>query len=208
MENINIIKNSLSDIKLNLTDEKIEKIELYVELLAKWNKAYNLVGKSTLEEIYSRHVLDSLQLIQYIDKKSLKQGKILDFGAGAGMPSVMLAIVLDYVKIVACERIGKKCQFLNQVRRELALTNLTVIQDDVRNINDLFDLITCRAVASMKDIIDLTLPIKQDNQAYLLPKGCNYLEEIKEVENEDFKIDYSVYSSVVGEDSVVLKFNI
>lgn len=208
METIQIIQNNLKAINLDLTAEQLVKLEKYVQLLEKWNKAYNLVGKSTLEEIYSRHVLDSLQLIQYVQKMPLKQRKILDFGAGAGMPSVMLAIVLEDVEVVACERIGKKCQFLNQVRRELVLTNLAIVQDDVRNINEIFDLITCRAVASLKDIFELTSPIKQEKQPYLLPKGRNYLEEIEETNQAGIEFDYTVSASVLGEESVVLELTL
>lgn len=208
MENINLIKDKLAEINLELNDEKLGKLQRYVELIEKWNKTYNLVGKSTLEEIYSRHVLDSLQLIQFIDTNNLKERKILDFGSGAGMPSVMLAIVLDDVQITACERIGKKCQFLNQVRRELALTNYTVVQDDVRNINDIFDLITCRAVASMQDIFELTSPVKQEKQPYLLPKGTNYLEEIKQANDAGFNFEYSVDKSIVNDESVVLSLTL
>ena len=205
MENINLIKEKLTEIKLDLSAEKIGKLESYVELLEKWNKAYNLVGRSTLEEIYSRHVLDSLQLVQYVLKRDLKEGKILDFGAGAGMPSVMLAIVLDDVEVIACERIGKKCQFLNNARRELGLTNLIVKQDDVRNISDIFDVITCRAVASLKDIFELTEPVKQSKQAYILPKGCNFKEEILEANNAGFNFEYEVSKSIINDDSVILE---
>lgn len=208
METIQIIKNNLKSINLDLTDSQLVKLEKYVQLLEKWNKAYNLVGKSTLDEIFSRHVLDSLQLIQYVKKMPLNQRRILDFGAGAGMPSVMLAIVLDDVQIVACERIGKKCQFLNQVRRELVLTNLVVIQDDVRNINQLFDVITCRAVASMKDIFELTESVKQEKQPYLLPKGRNYLEEITEANSANYTFKYAVSESILGDESVVLELTL
>lgn len=208
MENIQFIKSKLNEINLELDDSKLEKLDKYAQLLAKWNKTYNLVGKSTLEEIYSRHILDSLQLVQYIKKDALKHNSILDFGAGAGMPSVMLAIVLDDVQITACERIGKKCQFLNQVRRELVLTNFTVKQEDVREISGLFDYITCRAVASINDILELTDPVKQEQQAYILPKGINYLEEVKQANNAGFNFEYKVSESIIGEGSVVLEFNI
>jgi 16S rRNA (guanine527-N7)-methyltransferase len=208
MENIQFIKSKLNEINLELDDSKLEKLDKYAQLLAKWNKTYNLVGKSTLEEIYSRHILDSLQLVQYIKKDALKHNSILDFGAGAGMPSVMLAIVLDDVQITACERIGKKCQFLNQVRRELVLTNFTVKQEDVREISGLFDYITCRAVASIDDILELTAPVKQEQQAYILPKGINYLEEVKQANNAGFNFEYKVSESIIGEGSVVLEFNI
>ena len=208
MENIQFIKSQLKDINLDLDDSKLEKLDKYAQLLAKWNKTYNLVGKSTLEEIYSRHILDSLQIVKYIKKDQLKHNSILDFGAGAGMPSVMLAIVLDDVQITACERIGKKCQFLNNVRRELALTNFTVKQEDVREIRGLFDYITCRAVASIEDILELTKPVKQDVQSYILPKGVNYLQEVEEANNAGFNFDYKVSESIIGEGSVVLEFDL
>lgn len=208
METINIIKENAIKCNIEISQNKLEKLEKYADLLKKWNHTYNLVGKSTLEEIYSRHILDSLQLVQYINKTSLKNNKILDFGAGAGMPSVMLAIILDDYNIVACERIGKKCQFLNQVRRELVLDNFTVIQKDVININDLFDIITCRAVASISDILKLTDSIKQNEQTYLLPKGKNYLDEITEAKNNGYNFSYKLSKSIVSEESVILELKI
>jgi 16S rRNA (guanine527-N7)-methyltransferase len=208
MESIQIIKDNLSLINIDINEDKLNKLEKYANLLKKWNNSYNLVGKSTLAEIYSRHILDSLQLVQYINKIESKNKKILDFGAGAGMPSVMLAIILDDYNIVACERIGKKCQFLNQVRRELALDNFTVIQEDVININDLFDVITCRAVASITDILKLTDSIKQNEQAYLLPKGKNYLDEITEAKNNGYNFNYKLSKSIVSEESVILELKI
>lgn len=201
MENIQILKTKLNKMNISLSEEKLDKLESYVELLSKWNSAYNLVGKSTLESIYTRHILDSLQLIPY-----LRGGQsVLDFGAGAGIPSVVLAIVLDNVQFTACERIGKKCQFLNQARRELNLQNFTVIQDDVRSINEDFDVITCRAVATIEEIMNLTSEIRHLEQVYVLLKGRMYQDEIKQLESLDISFEYEVAPSVVEEDSVVLK---
>lgn len=186
----------------NLTSTQLKKLEKYVELLKKWNKAYNLVGKSTLDNIYERHVLDAVQLVKYIDKDVKK---ILDFGSGAGIPAVMLAIILDNTKVFACERINKKCQFLNQVRRELSLDNLIVINQDVQEIAEEFDLITCRAVAEISDILNLTQNISAKN--YLLPKGKNYLFEIEKAKDFGYSFDYNISTSLVDSESVILRIN-
>ena len=201
MENIELLKKELSKIDVELSKDKLDKLESYVEMLIKWNKTYNLVGKSTLDNIYTRHVLDSLQLIPFL-KSNIK---ILDFGAGAGIPSVILAIVKEDMEFTVCERIGKKCQFLNQVRRELKLENFKVIQDDVRTIKDNFDVITCRAVATIEEILNLTVDIKQKDQFYLLLKGRMYKEELNRLKELEIDFKEVIHPSVVEDDSVILE---
>jgi len=201
MENIELLQKRLNDLNIDITDEKLIKLEHYVEMLKKWNKAYNLVGPSTLDNIYTRHVLDSLQLIPFLKDNT----SVLDFGAGAGIPSVILAIVKDDIQFTACERIGKKCQFLNQVRRELKLTNFKVIQDDVRTIKDDFDVITCRAVATIEDILNLTANIRHSEQLYLLLKGRQHQEELNRLKELNIEFKNDIYPSVVIEDSVIIE---
>ncbi|MCP4354428.1 MAG: 16S rRNA (guanine(527)-N(7))-methyltransferase RsmG [Proteobacteria bacterium] len=201
METIELLQKELVKINIELSKDKLDKLESYVEMLAKWNKAYNLVGNSTLDKIYTRHVLDSLQLVPFMSSGK----KVLDFGAGAGIPSAILAIVREDIEFTACERIGKKCQFLNQVRRELGLDNFKVIQDDIRTIKDDFDIITCRAVATIEEILNLTAEIRQKEQFYLLLKGRQYKDELNQLKELDICFKETVHPSVVESDSVILE---
>ena len=120
------------------------------------------------------------------------------------MPSVLLAIALPGVEITACERIGKKAQFLNQVRRELSLTNFKVFASDVREICDEFDVITCRAVATIDEILVLTNHVAKDGQKYVLPKGRDYKSEVENAKLAGHKFDFSVAKSIVEDDSFIL----
>lgn len=201
MENISLIKDKINKLEFNLSTKQLEKLELYVELLQKWNNTYNLVGKSTLNNIYTRHILDSLQLLSYLKEEET----LLDFGSGAGIPSIVIAICREDLKVTACERIGKKCQFMNQARRLLELDNFCVVQKDVREIDGQFDVITCRAVALIGEIFDLTSSIRARKQRYLLLKGKSFKSELQELSKEGYKdIEYLINDSLVDPESVVL----
>jgi 16S rRNA G527 N7-methylase RsmG len=104
-----------------------QKYRLYESLLAEWNLKINLVSRGTLPDIRRRHIDDSARLAEFIPR-----GKtVIDMGAGAGFPSAVLAIL--GFDVIAIESIRKKCRFLETLRRELDLPNLTIINDRVEN---------------------------------------------------------------------------
>jgi 16S rRNA (guanine527-N7)-methyltransferase len=201
MNNLEFLKSKSAELGLDLSDQQLDQLLSYAELLEKWNKTYNLIGRSTVGDICSRHIVDSLQLVKYFKDAN----SILDFGAGAGIPSIVLAIVLG-CEVTACERIGKKVQFVQFVKRKLVLTNLKVVNVDVKEIKDKYDYITCRAVASLHDILVLTNHVKSKAQKYVLPKGEGYKDEILELQNNKIDIDFEVDQSIVSENSVILTF--
>ena len=87
---------------------EIEKLESFVAILLKYNQEYNLIGKSTIDDIWHRHILDSAQLLQYIKNKDSVVG---DFGSGAGFPGVVLSI-LGVKEVHLIEKSFRKCEFL------------------------------------------------------------------------------------------------
>lgn len=189
--------------KIELTDLQKNQIQKFVNLLLKWNKAYNLIGKSTESEIYNRHILDCIQLSPYF------QGdlKVLDVGAGAGFPSILLAIMTN-AQVYACERIGKKCNFLNQARIDLQLQNkFTVLNEDVRAIDPnhhTFNIITARAFADTADILEMTKGLLTLNGHWVLLKGANFNNELIKIPNT-FKVTTEIINSITKKEAKILK---
>ena len=106
--------NIVSEFVLNKT--QVDKIDFYLSSIIEYNKHTNLVGQSTIENIWDRHVLDCLQLTKYIINKKLK---ILDLGTGAGLPGVLLSIV-GYQKVLMVDSVKKKTNFVRKIIKELS----------------------------------------------------------------------------------------
>ncbi|MDR1826131.1 MAG: 16S rRNA (guanine(527)-N(7))-methyltransferase RsmG [Rickettsiales bacterium] len=155
-----------------------QKFTAFERMLSDWGRRMNLVSKGSLSNIRERHINDSLQLAAHIPKDKT----VIDLGSGAGFPAAVLAI-LGY-KVIAIESIGKKCRFLEALKSELNLPNLTIINDRVENAlpriagkgfraeNYIF---TARAFAPLIRILDLTQKL---DIPYVLLKGKSAPDEI------------------------------
>ena len=167
-----------NELKITNIGKKIELIDSYVKLLKKWNKHFNLIGPKTVPDIYTRHILDSIQLVPHLNDHQ----KIIDFGTGAGLSSVIIAIMLD-CEVHAVERNGKKYQFLSTVKRELGLGIKFIIHnDDITqlpdSLNSAFDIITSRAFADVAKIVEYGDRFLKEDGKYILLKGENVQDEI------------------------------
>ncbi|OUR65775.1 16S rRNA (guanine(527)-N(7))-methyltransferase RsmG [Methylophaga sp. 42_25_T18] len=164
---------------LDVSDEKLAKLIAYVQLLAKWNKAFNLTSVREPQEMISRHILDSLAIQPYLSGDSL-----LDVGTGAGLPGIPLAIVRPEMTITLLDSNSKKTRFLQQAKAELALESVTVIHSRVEQADlPKFDLVTARAFSTIDDIIDLAGRHCDDAGCLVLMKGVYPEEELQAVTN-------------------------
>jgi len=157
--------------------ETYQKLETYVALIKKWQESINLISNSTLPTIWSRHIIDSYQLV---DMASSGDAPILDIGSGAGLPGIVLAIA--GCKVTLVESDGKKIAFLREITRALSL-QITLLHKRVEDVSlRETSLITARAFASIATILsmfgnELTLAHR-----LLLLKGKNYKQEVAEAE--------------------------
>ncbi len=120
----------------------------YLDLLAKWNRAYNLTAVRDPGEMVSRHLLDSLAALPYLHGETLA-----DLGSGAGLPGIPLAIARPDIHVTLIESTGKKARFLHEAVRSLPLENVTVEQARVQGVTGAFDTIIARAFASLADML-------------------------------------------------------
>lgn len=186
-------KNSLS-LEQNVSRETFLRLESYVTMLK--NASFNLISAGDGDQIWERHIFDSIQLYPYFSK-----GSVCDFGSGAGFPGIVLS-ALGIAPLTLVESIGKKAEFLQNVSRETFL-DYKVICDRVENSTEKFDFITARAVASLKKLLQLTEPIRTHDTVCVFPKGKKYQEEIEDARRE-FSFDVEVHQSVTHTEGKIL----
>jgi 16S rRNA (guanine527-N7)-methyltransferase len=178
------LEEILSSKEILLTKEQQEKLNIYAKLLLEWSKVHNLTGAKSIEEIYI-NILDSIYPTKFLSPPK----NFLDIGTGAGFPGLVLGVVWKNARGLLLEPRNKRAAFLKFVKLELELENLEVLKNRVENIrNYQFDLITSRAVTKVEDLLKLSKHLSKKDSKYLLFKGQNLEEEIK-----NLKLDYKIF---------------
>ncbi|MGN5518421.1 16S rRNA (guanine(527)-N(7))-methyltransferase RsmG [Halopseudomonas sp. Lyrl_26] len=180
-----------------LSEHQAEQLLAYMALLNKWNKAYNLTAVRDPNEMVSRHLLDSLSVLPHVE-----QGRWLDVGSGGGMPGVILAIMLPDSDFTLLDSNGKKTRFLTQVRLELGLDNMQVVNSRVEAFSPdrPFDGIVSRAFSSLADFTELTRHLSTPQTRWLAMKGLYPQDELQALA-DDFRVQRSIELSVPGSDA-------
>ena len=159
--------------QISLSSKQISQLLRYLSLILKWNRTYNLSAIRDPIESVKKHLLDSLSIIPY-----LKPGRLLDVGSGAGLPGIVISIMLPEIEVSVLDSVGKKCRFMQVVKTELELEDLKIINSRVESLekNKYYNQITSRAFAGVNKTIQLTEHLLADNGIYLLMKG-DYIKE-------------------------------
>lgn len=167
-----------NELGIELTEQQCTELCKYLALLEKWNKAYNLTAIRDAEEMVSLHLLDSLAVLPFV-----KGDNLIDVGAGGGLPGVVLAIMKPDKQITLLDSNGKKTRFLSQVKAELALKNVDVVNSRVENhhAEQKFDGIVSRAFATLKDMTDNASHLLADDGRFWAMKGRYPQQEIDEL---------------------------
>ena len=199
LEVINILKKDL-----NFNDRSIQKLKKFAELVLSENKNHNLIAKSTESSIWHRHILDSAQLVKFIDFKLFS---LADLGSGAGFPGIVLEIFNKnkdfHVKLY--EKSSVKKQFLSKVIKELNL-NAKVFGDVRDEVLDP-DIIVCRAFKKLEQVIQVSREIAKKPHKLMILKGQNAQEEI----NKTFKsrkYSYKLVNSITNDKSKIILMEI
>jgi len=168
--------------QINLSNKQVKQLIGYLSLILKWNKTYNLSAIRDPIESVKKHLLDSLSILPF-----LNSGRVLDVGSGAGLPGIVISIMRPEIEVSVLDSIGKKCRFMQVVKTEIKLDNLTVINSRVESFdkNRYYDQIISRAFAKVNKTINLTKHLLADNGVYLLMKG----DSIKEKDIEKFNVN-------------------
>lgn len=150
-----------------------ERLVDYVELLARWNAAYNLTAVRDPGEMVHRHLLDSLAIVPHVSGATLA-----DLGSGAGLPGIPLALVAPERQVTLVDSNGKKARFLREAVRTLKLANVRVVEGRVQDVPGQFDCITARAFATLADMLNWAGGLLAEGGSWLAMKGRLQEEEI------------------------------
>lgn len=169
------LKALLTKTDLELSDDQVAKLVGYVELLHKWNKAYNLTSVREPSEMLVKHILDSL-----VNGPHLNGNSFIDVGTGPGLPGIPLAILYPNKKFVLLDSLGKRVTFLKQVVYQLKLENVTPVQSRVEKyIPEIpFDGVLSRAFASLEDMITWCQHLVDESGRFYALKGLYPTEEL------------------------------
>lgn len=159
------LKAGLDRLGLALSEHQHKQLIDYLSMIAKWNKVYNLTAIRDEGEMLTHHILDSLAVVPPLQKHRAGLAaatlRVLDVGAGAGLPGVVIAICCPSAQVICVDAVGKKAAFIQQVAVALGLKNLRGLHARVEemkpaDVQQGFDVITSRAFASLQDFTTLT----------------------------------------------------
>lgn len=180
------LRDGARQLGLSLSDAQIDALLQYVALVGKWTRVYNLTAVRDPQEMLSHHLLDCLAVIgplrAYLRQAGLEQGAdLLDVGAGAGLPGVVIAICCPQVRVSCVDTVAKKAAFVQQAAAVLRLPNLKGVHARVERLQQRFDVIASRAFASLPDFAVWSRDSLAEHGAWLAMKGKLPEREIAEL---------------------------
>ena len=168
------LATGIAEMGLEVSQEQQQKLLNYVALIAKWNSVHNLTAVREPLEMVTLHLLDSLSVLPYVNCK-----RLLDVGAGAGLPSIVLAICLPELQVTAVDAVQKKVSFMRQVKAQLKIPNLTLIHGRIEDQeiaeekpDENFDVIISRAFSEIGLFVKLTKHLLADGGKWFAMKGA------------------------------------
>lgn len=167
-----LLRRGAAALALELDARATRRLLDYVALLHKWNAVYNLTAIRDPAQMLVQHVLDALAIVPPLRSRiDLGHASIADVGSGAGVPGLVLAIVEPTAHVTSIDTVGKKTAFQRQACAELALTNVNVHTGRAEAVSQRFDLITCRAFATLVDFADAAAPMSTPRTLLAAMKG-------------------------------------
>ena len=186
----------------DVSRETLQKLHLYEALLKKWQKKVNLVSSSTIDDAWDRHFVDSMQVADFIADKD---ANIVDIGSGAGFPGLVLAI-MGYKNVTLIEADLKKTLFLREVARQTQV-DVTILNERIEGVDISADILTARALASLKDLMTYAKNILNKNSKALFLKGENFESELFEAKKV-FDFSCVVHQSQTSDKGKILEINV
>lgn len=174
-----LLEKAAQQLHISLSSEQCQQLLAYEQLILKWNSVYNLTATHEPQTLLINHIIDSLSIAPYLTGQH-----ILDVGTGAGFPGMVLAMVFPDKAITLLDSVGKKTRFLEQVKLELKLANVSIVQERVEHFKSVpcFDLIVARAVTTVSEFIALTHHLLCPTGKILMMKGHYPTEELAETD--------------------------
>ena len=183
-EKMGLLKKGALQLGLALSDEQLEQFEVYFHELADWNRRANLTAIIEYEDVQVKHFLDSLTVCLTAREHLAGQVRVIDVGAGAGLPGLVLKLAFPEIELALVESVGKKTAFLEHIVATLGLEEVTVhtgrAEDLAReeDLRDAFDLVVVRALAKLPLLLEFSLPFcKTGGRLVALKHGGDWSEQ-------------------------------
>ena len=183
------MEEECSQIGVTLSEKQMEQFFQYYEMLIQWNEVMNLTAITEMDQVVTKHFVDSMSLVKAVSELGSKEIRIMDLGTGAGFPGIPLKIVRPDLKITLVDSLNKRINFLNIVIDELELKNITAVHSRIEDFGknkqyrEKFDYVTARAVANLAVLSEYLLPIIKVGGQAIGMKGSNVKEELVDGKN-------------------------
>ncbi|WP_213959017.1 MULTISPECIES: 16S rRNA (guanine(527)-N(7))-methyltransferase RsmG [unclassified Variovorax] len=163
---------------LALTERQAHRLLAYAALILKWNKVYNLTALRDPALVLSHHLLDSMSVVEPLRREQPSGGKLIDVGAGAGLPGAVIAILRDDIDVSCLDAVAKKTAFVQQVAAELKLPNLHGVHARVESLAGQYDIVSSRAFASLPDFFNGSAQLLAPGARWMAMKGKVPVDEL------------------------------
>ena len=174
--------NECKKLNLQINENILKKLYKYSDLLQTWNRKFNLTDT---KDIFLKHFYDSITIVKTELITTEKPISLADIGTGAGFPGIVIAIFFKNINVTLIESNEKKCKFLNEVKEQLQLENITIVNERAEILSkkerEKYDILTSRAVANLKVLCEIAIPLLKVN-GYFLPLKSNINEELENTE--------------------------
>ncbi len=187
----------------NVSRETVERLNVYAEQLLKWNARINLVSATTVDDLWKRHIEDSLQVLPLIPESAQT---LADLGSGAGLPGLVIAIASPALTVTLVEIDQRKSAFLNEVKARLQLDNVSIVTSTIEAHANRYDVLTARALASLEELLGHTHRLLKPEGIALFPKGEQYADEITQAEKK-WNFDYTLHASATHDKARIVSIS-
>ena len=192
-------------LRVDVSRETRDQLEALVNTLGRWQKAINLVGKATLEDIWIRHILDSAQLLPLVPGKAKR---LVDLGSGGGFPGLVIAALRPDLVVTLIESDARKGAFLGEAARRMSLKNQPkVLISRIETAPPAeADVMTARALAPLGQLLGWAAPHRTDTAICLFHKGKGWQAEVATAK-KDWDFEAQPFASVTDRESVLLRIS-
>lgn len=184
-----LMNEGLEGLSLTLSEKQKEQFYQYYELLIEWNKVMNLTAITELDEVVTKHFVDSLLLLKVIPELDTQACKCIDVGTGAGFPGIPLKIAFPNLKMTLLDSLNKRVGFLNEVIGQLELEEIQAVHGRAEDYGrdgayrEQFDLCVSRAVANMSTLSEYCIPFVAKGGLFVPYKSGKVEEEVKQAQS-------------------------
>lgn len=191
---IELILSYLESLGVDNSSVKAERLFRYAKEIELFSKTLSLVGDKELESIIVNHILDSASGYPLFERSIQSGSRVGDIGTGAGLPGIVLSVLFDNTEFFLVERMEKRLGFLRGVLISLGLKNVTLIEKDYKDVDERFNVITCRAFHPLMEIFPTFTRLLAERGVIMLYKGKrdNIVSEIGDLESTGYHPTWSI----------------